>query len=798
MVVSDTVKEYYKNGSHGKVVTISFPDLDYTVPSENVYFESLDLEEAIFDGDSFEAVGCIASKFEISIRDFGEDVKGQKIVADIDLVDVEDSTIRLFTGIVDSVQMESNKQVKKLTAYDALYALGNTDVANWYKSLTFPISIGAFRHSLCTHIGLDEVSGTLPNDSITINKQYNPNTLNALDLLKNICQINGVFGIINRQGYMEYRVPSASTAEEIPYTRDIEYQEYLVDPVDKLTIRQDQDSPGVSYGTGNNNYIIQGNFFTYGLSPETVYDIARNMYSNVSSFTYRPFKASNNGLPFIELGLNNSVAYRVYDFENSSSGHDVYKNITVIVMSRHLKGIQSIVDDYEAKGNEDQRLFISDLGTEIQALKETIENLDKASSTEIAVYRNKGALSILSGQSGVVSDISFTAKPGNTVVFTEEISLIASSDELITQDAYTEGDPEILVKYILNGVEVPNRASNGLILDGKNIVSLMQFWKAGQNTHYRLQTVMWPTNCSISIPAYMAGAYITVRTSEFDDFQIAVTKMPNKEFYLPEETIDFTGIVVSKVYYDDSTSDVDITSLCTFSPVEGSTIQQGLLTVNVSYREQNESGEYIDYFTEFYLSAEPREYDLVIVSLPNQTEYLENNDYFDFTGLKIVKKYEDTGEEVDITNECIYDPEDGSFVGSARTVIVHVTYNNSSIYESPAQCTDTFDLEVLTAEEMDIDFDPEFEDENFLVDTIEDLSPDDPMYGADPFGDESYENVVIPYVLYKVDYDEPCIYMYALDVSAITNDNPADVRIPARVRTKTGTIVPCYITTGWY
>ena len=133
----------------------------------------------------------------------------------------------------------------------------------------------------------------LPNDGITIQKQYEPNTLQALSVIKAVCQINGAFGIINRNGQFEYRIlgaieePGAYPSEtlfpgpdvfpglaqssggynevaatDFAFYRKVDYEEYSVKPVDKLTIRQTENDAGVTYGTGTNNYIIQGNMFT--------------------------------------------------------------------------------------------------------------------------------------------------------------------------------------------------------------------------------------------------------------------------------------------------------------------------------------------------------------------------------------------------------------------------------------------------------------------------------------------------------------------------------------------------------
>ncbi len=412
MNVSDNVKTAYRGNSVTKHLTLHFPQIHLTIETKDLYSETMHLSESLMQSKSIEFVGCIASKFKISVHGLKADVKGLKMTASICTDETEDAPVLLFQGIVDSAMKQSNKQIKEIVAYDELYTKGNIDVAGWYKSLTFPATLRQIRDSLFAYIGITQVETELPNDGITIQKQYEPNTLQALSVIKAVCQINGAFGIINRNGQFEYRIlgaiedpgaypsetlfpgpdvfpglPDGSassggyndiTPEDFAYYRNVHYEDFDVKPVDKLTIRQTDNDAGVTHGQGTNNYIIQGNMFTYGLSDDVLSAIAKNIYPNIQGFSYCPFTSQNNGLPFLECGVD-AVAYMMVDYEElearqksrSARADGIpYKKQSFYILNRELSGIQALKDSYSADGEEYQSEFITDLQTQIDTIKQ--------------------------------------------------------------------------------------------------------------------------------------------------------------------------------------------------------------------------------------------------------------------------------------------------------------------------------------------------------------------------------------------------------------------------------------------
>lgn len=404
MEVSENVKMAYLDSGQTKYITLTFPELNISMKTGDghIHSESMRLSESIVNSDSIEFVGCIASKFKISVNNLEVDVKDKKIVVKIHTEGTENEPVTLFNGIVDSAVKKSNKRVKEITAYDELYTKGNIEVSSWYKSLTFPISLKNLRDSLFNYVGIEQVDTDLPNDDILVDKQYDPNSLQSLSVIKAICQINGAFGIINREGKFEYRIlgniddglylpfypgpdafPGVSQGAlgldnieptDFPFYEDADYEEYSVKPVDKITIRQSEDDSGVTYGSGTNNYIIQGNMFAYGLSRDLLLLIAENIYPNVQGFSYKPFISKNNGLPYLECGLD-AASYMMIDFKKTEeTGDIVYNRENFYILSRELTGIQALKDSYSAKGEKYQSEFITDLQTQIDTIKKNQES----------------------------------------------------------------------------------------------------------------------------------------------------------------------------------------------------------------------------------------------------------------------------------------------------------------------------------------------------------------------------------------------------------------------------------------
>jgi len=469
--VTNDTKNAYRSDSSLKEVTLYFPNLDIEITTEQLDLESMELVESISEDDSIEFIGCNASQFKISIHGVEENLKGEEIEAKIQVGETDE--IPLFHGYVDDVTVSANKSHKTLKCYDSLHKIAEKDVASFYVNLTFPITLKDFRDSLFAYIGITQEETTLPNDDIEIDKQYSPKTMKALEVVKAICQINGVFGIIDRSNIFRYRVPkktdTATVDEAIAYQKNLQLQEYYVKPVDKLQIRQTEQDEGVEYGSGDNTYIIQGNMFTLGLESDVLELMAQNIYPNVSGFFYMPFKSNNNGFPWLECG--DYVSYSIYDYDNSTVGNPVYKTVYFYILSRTLSGIQNLRDVYEAEGDEFQRVFITDLNSRIETIleqvNETINRLDEYALNYV-VFLNPEKIVIHDHEEVSIWTASFAVQKPTQVMINMEYLLECET----TVDQYGYHDLELKAQYYYDDHFVDSRQPTETYVDGKHILKM--------------------------------------------------------------------------------------------------------------------------------------------------------------------------------------------------------------------------------------------------------------------------------------------------------------------------------------
>lgn len=370
---SDSDKAKYMTGQYKKEIKLYFPQLSLTVLNDEIYSESLSLEEAIFDGNGeLSIIGCISNRLSVEIRNQGIQLKNKTIQVSIRID--SGSWNQIFTGYVDSVETVRDRSYQKLQCYDALYKYQDKNFFNTYDGLAFPVTIKTLRDALFTFIGVTQETITLVNDTVSIEQTIDDGELAVIDVVRAICQMNGVFGKMGADGkfhYVDIKVPSeflpypsdelfpgadlypSDSTQETVYIdkyRNIKYEDYEVAQITGVTVRD---------GTGDENYgeagssgnvlLIEGNMFCNGLDQDVKEAIATAILSKVNLCVYTPFEAETVGLPYIECG--DAIAFYVYDY---SSGTPETHIMGFTVMSRYLKGIQWLTDTYSARGDEYQ------------------------------------------------------------------------------------------------------------------------------------------------------------------------------------------------------------------------------------------------------------------------------------------------------------------------------------------------------------------------------------------------------------------------------------------------------------
>ncbi len=332
----------------------------YVIDNSQIISESMTITESLCSSQNLTFGECCASMFEVTVADVLMDLTGKEF-----MVTVEIGGYEMALGIyrVDSfVREQVDRRRKKIVAYDRMMNF-DIDVADWYQGLAFPLTLKQFRNSLCSHVGVTQVMTELPLDDMQITKTIEPEKLDGRKVLMGICEINGCFGNFNKTGRLTYKFlgtsglfpsetlfpdeqlyPSEMTnAETLSYYKQSEthYEDYVVNPIDKLQIRQEEGDVGASYGPGSNCYVIQGNYLVYGKSGQDLLSIAATLYEQVSGRLYRPCQIVGPALPWVEVG-DGIICYTTDDV------------IETFCLQRTLKGIQGMTDTYVAKGNIEQ------------------------------------------------------------------------------------------------------------------------------------------------------------------------------------------------------------------------------------------------------------------------------------------------------------------------------------------------------------------------------------------------------------------------------------------------------------
>ena len=601
--VTEYTKDEYRATSSDKKIYIYFPDDDYYVPDASIVEESMSLIESLSESDVIEFVGCISSQFKITLYDILTDIKGKRI--EVTIQSGSSEVIPLFKGVITDVAMQSNRNYKEVTAYDDLQVLSTLDVSAWYQNLAFPMTLAQFRNEFFNHIGITQETVTLPCDSILVNQVYLKGDINALYIAKSICQINAVFGIINRNGNFAYRT-LPKTAQAIPqeivgFQRSIDYKEYTVKPVDKLVIKPTDNDEGVSYGDGDNVYTIVNNMFTINMDYSTLSTIAQSVYDNVSGFYYHPVDTLNNGLPWMEVG--DIARFSMYDFEASAhTQYPVYKWADYYILSREMNGIVALKDSYIAKGEEYQREFTTDLGVQVDDLRREIDEISSTvSSMDMTSVKNGNNVTLAENTESTILTYNFEAtNEVNDVLMDISVMTYTEATETEASDIYTIGDIKATFKVIVDDYYTVE-TKTGVVIEGNDIINLNCAMQNLTQGAHKLDVTMTLTDGSGTIYTNRAQELLWGRGITFQAYVKELNVVSHTRcFYIGQE-LTYDDAVIEKVYNNGLRGVV--TRNCTYRPAIGTELTDvGELTVRVSY-EDAESGktfttEYLTYVSD--------------------------------------------------------------------------------------------------------------------------------------------------------------------------------------------------------
>lgn len=414
-MVEYALGELFKQDSVDKQIDISFDDVHIT--NSDFRGQDFELTESLCSESELRFGCCEASVLKFKISNTFEEMCGKWLTVRTILEHNVDNPFQFGKYKVNLDEVSGDKSYRSITAYDAMYDIINAEVAEWYNSLEFPISQKQFRDSFFGYLGISQVPITLIQDDMLIYQTINTTTLSGKDVITSLCELNGVFGHINRNGEFTYVSLQEDTniypsihlfpnndlfsIYDHGFDRDTlgngkyiscEYEDFETQTISKLQIRQEKNDIGVIVqlsNSGTNTYIVENNFLVYGKSTDELSIIANALLHKISYIKYRPASISLRGNPCIEVG--DGVVC-------STKNKEVYTH----VLQRTLKGVQGLKDSFISEGVQEYSEKVNSTQRQINQLR------GKTNVLERTVEETKSKLSDV--ESGLSTTITQTVK----------------------------------------------------------------------------------------------------------------------------------------------------------------------------------------------------------------------------------------------------------------------------------------------------------------------------------------------------------------------------------------------------
>lgn len=457
------------------------------ITNSEIHYEQFELKESLCSQSELTFGACEASQIKFKISNVFTSMVGMQLAVTTTLEGQKDAPFSLGKYRVVSDKPTADRRYRNVTAYDAMYDILNAEVSGWYKGLTFPMTLRQFRDSFCTYVGVEQEEITLINDDMTVEKTIDPGELPGKTVIESICEINGCFGHIGRNGKLQYvvleqMIEGLYPADDLYPSDDLypadpmgtsevsksmylscQYEDFIVQHIDKLQIRQEENDIGAISGTGDNCYIIEDNFLVYGKSAADLKTIADNVLSVIGVVWYRPAQVEARGNPCLEVGDGILL-------------HTTRETIYTYILQRTLKGIQALKDSYTAEGEEYRTGQVNGIMKSIIQLKgksnvltRTVEETKlelKDVNENLSAQISINAQQILTkvSKDNIVSEINQTAE--SIKIKAERIDLvgIVNADEMVVKYATIEN-------LNITKLELNNLIATKATIDSLNAVS---------------------------------------------------------------------------------------------------------------------------------------------------------------------------------------------------------------------------------------------------------------------------------------------------------------------------------------
>lgn len=391
-MINSSLKEKYWDSATDKQMVISVVGTNQKIDNSMLEIGTFALEESLCSESELKFGACEANCVKFKARNTAGNIIGKTISIEETLDGDGENPMPYGVFKVASDVPTADRTKRQITAYDAMYDIINTDVKSWYAGLSFPMTLKQFRDSFFAHLGIAQVETSLVNDSMTVNKTIvatqtddssavtEESAISGKTVVTAICEINGCFGNINRQGKFEYVFLKAITSALYPaedlfpsdnlFPSDantesmtghyitFDYEDFQSKAITQLEIKTSEDNAGAIVGTAGNNYSITGNFLVSDKTGAELEQIANNLLPIMAQAAYTPIKSCTCvGNPCLTLG-------EPIRFNTTREIVETY------LLQRTLTGVQSKRDSISAQGTQTH-------SAKVNSIRDTIESVER-------------------------------------------------------------------------------------------------------------------------------------------------------------------------------------------------------------------------------------------------------------------------------------------------------------------------------------------------------------------------------------------------------------------------------------
>lgn len=391
-MINSSLKEKYWDSSTDKQMVISVVGTNQKIDNSMLEIGTFALEESLCSESELKFGACEANCVKFTARNTAGNIIGKTISIEETIGGDSENPMPYGVFKVASDVPTADRTKRQITAYDAMYDIINTDVKSWYAGLSFPMTLKQFRNSFFAHLGIAQVETSLVNDSMTVNKTIvatqtddssavtEESAISGKTVVTAICEINGCFGNINREGKFEYvflkAIKSALYPAEDLFPADnlfpsdantesmtghyitFDYEDFQSKAITQLEIKTSEDNAGTIVGTAGNNYSITGNFLVSDKTGAELEQIANNLLPVMAKAAYTPIKSCTCvGNPCLALG-------EPIRFNTTREIVETY------LLQRTLTGVQSKRDSISAQGTQTH-------SAKVNSIRDTIESVER-------------------------------------------------------------------------------------------------------------------------------------------------------------------------------------------------------------------------------------------------------------------------------------------------------------------------------------------------------------------------------------------------------------------------------------